>query len=131
MWRLEVWAVMREMTLEEMAMVCGGADGLSPRQVDCLLGVANGLGSAQIGRDLGLSPRTVDHYVADACARLEARNRVQAVQIAARRGLLEPLDQDNLECQYGNITVLRDDFLSAPIPSGLGNRAARPATKKG
>ena len=48
MWRLEVGAVMREMTLEEMAMVCGGADGLSPRQVDCLLGVANGLGSAQI-----------------------------------------------------------------------------------
>jgi len=122
---------MREMTLKEMALVCGGAEALSPRQVDCLLGVANGLGSAQIGHELGLSPRTVDHYVANACTRLEARNRVQAVQIAAGRGLLKPRDQDNLDCQYGNITVLRDSFLSAPIPSGPGNHAARPETKKG
>jgi DNA-binding CsgD family transcriptional regulator len=122
---------MREMTLEEMALVCGGADGLSPRQVDCLLGVANGLGSVQIGHELGLSPRTVDHYVADACTRLEARNRVQAVQIAAGRGLLKPRDQDNLDCQYGNITVLRDVSASLSISRSPGNRAEQPSSQEG
>ena len=97
----------------------------------CLLGVAQGLDSVRIGHGLGLSSRTVDHYVADACARLEVRNRFQAVQIAARRGLLERRDQNNLGCQYGNITVLRDRSASVSIPPSPGNRAEWPGSQEG
>ena len=38
----------------------------------------------------GLSPRTVDAYIADACARLGVRTRTQAVIVATEKGLLPP-----------------------------------------
>lgn len=61
---------------------------LSERQFDCLKLVADGLSSAEVARRLGLSPRTVDEYLRDACARLGVRTRVQAVAMAIRIGLL-------------------------------------------
>jgi DNA-binding CsgD family transcriptional regulator len=61
---------------------------LSERQIDCLKLVAAGQSSPEIARALGLSPRTVDQYIADACARLAVRTRVQAVVVAIRLGLI-------------------------------------------
>ena len=52
---------------------------VSRRQLECLTRIAAGETSAEIGEALGLSVRTVDHYVGAACARLGVRSRAQAV----------------------------------------------------
>jgi len=52
---------------------------LSRRQQDCLAFAASGLSSSQIGRRLGVSPRTVDEHLMLACRALGVRTRVQAV----------------------------------------------------
>jgi DNA-binding CsgD family transcriptional regulator len=62
---------------------------LSPRQLECLEMIAAGETSAEIARVLGVSRRTVDHYVANTCARLGVRNRTQAVAKAIVDGLIE------------------------------------------
>lgn len=56
---------------------------LSPRQRQCLEGVAEHLDSAQIGERLGISPHTVDKHVAAAVAALSARSRRDAVRLWA------------------------------------------------
>ncbi|MBI1198942.1 MAG: helix-turn-helix transcriptional regulator [Phenylobacterium sp.] len=61
---------------------------LSPRQIQCLDLVRLGRTSPQIAQVLGLSARTVDQYVAEACARLQARNRTHAVAESLRLGLI-------------------------------------------
>jgi DNA-binding CsgD family transcriptional regulator len=57
---------------------------LTPRQLECLTRIAAGETSAEIAAALGLSKRTIDHYVTHACARLGVRNRAQAVAKAIR-----------------------------------------------
>lgn len=54
-------------------------DRLSERQRDCLRLAARGLTSAEIGRRMGLSPRTIDEHLMLACRTLGVRTRVQAV----------------------------------------------------
>lgn len=61
---------------------------LSRRQVECLRLAAGGLTSLEIAATLGISSRTVDQYVSEACERLKVRNRVQAVVKALAMGLL-------------------------------------------
>jgi DNA-binding CsgD family transcriptional regulator len=61
---------------------------LSPRQLDCLRLVAAGRTTLQIAAELGISNRTVDQYVADACVRLGARTRIEAVVKSVRLGLI-------------------------------------------
>lgn len=61
---------------------------LSPRQIECLRLAAAGKTSVEIAVTLGLSSRTVDQYVGEACERLRVRNRVQAVAKAMELGLL-------------------------------------------
>jgi DNA-binding CsgD family transcriptional regulator len=59
---------------------------LTPRQRQCLTLARNGKTSQQIACALEISPRTVDQYVGQACKRLGARNRAQAVAEAVTRG---------------------------------------------
>lgn len=66
----------------------GGEPQLSPRQLECLRLAAAGQTSSEIAVTLGLSSRTIDQYVSEACERLKVRNRVQAVAKAAELGLL-------------------------------------------
>ena len=54
-------------------------DALTDRQRQCLTLASEGLTSARIARALGLSPRTVDEHLADACRLLGVRTRIQAV----------------------------------------------------
>jgi DNA-binding CsgD family transcriptional regulator len=56
-------------------------DRLSKRQRQCLALVANGYTSKEIGRDLGLSPSTVDNHINTAIERLGCNNRAIAAQI--------------------------------------------------
>lgn len=62
---------------------------LSPRQAACLQRVARGETSSQIAVELGLSVRTIDQYVAEACLRLKARRRASAVATALHLGLIK------------------------------------------
>jgi len=63
---------------------------LAPRQVECLKWVQAGKSSFAIGAILGISPHTVDDYLAKACTRLGVSTRVQAVSKAIKLGLLSP-----------------------------------------
>jgi LuxR family transcriptional activator of conjugal transfer of Ti plasmids len=62
---------------------------LSRREIQCLQLLAAGKSSAAIAHDLGISHRTVDHYVGDACAKLRVRSRAQAVATAIGLQLID------------------------------------------
>ncbi len=58
--------------------------GLTPRQLDVLNLVAEGLSNAEIAARLTLSPKTVDHHVSALLAKLGVANRGQAAAAARR-----------------------------------------------
>jgi DNA-binding CsgD family transcriptional regulator len=75
------------------AAAVGGSEkldrpALTIRQLQCLEWSRRGKSSADIGKILGLSPRTVDEHFAIACKALGVRTRVQAVSRALSIGLL-------------------------------------------
>jgi two-component system response regulator DesR len=61
---------------------------LAPREAEVLRLFATGAGPAEIAADLYLSYGTVRNYLASAVTKLGARNRVDAVRIAAEAGWL-------------------------------------------
>jgi two-component system, NarL family, response regulator DesR len=61
---------------------------LSPRETDVLRAFAAGADPAEIASSLFLSYGTVRNYLAAAVTKLDARNRVDAVRIAAEAGWL-------------------------------------------
>jgi len=61
---------------------------LSPREVEILRLVAQGLGDAEIAERLVLSPHTVHRHVANIRTKLRLPSRTAAVAYAARAGLL-------------------------------------------
>jgi DNA-binding CsgD family transcriptional regulator len=61
---------------------------LSPRRHHVLRLAANGHTNAQIARELGIHPRTVDRHLAEVYTRLGARDRAHAVAIALAVGEL-------------------------------------------
>lgn len=63
---------------------------LTPRQLECLRWVQAGKSAFDIGVILGISPRTVEAHVSEACSRLRVRTRMQAVLAAISLGLLSP-----------------------------------------
>jgi DNA-binding NarL/FixJ family response regulator len=62
---------------------------LTPRELEVLGLVADGLRNADIAERLFLSTRTVDHHVSAIRRKLGARTRGEAVAAAGRLGLLE------------------------------------------
>jgi DNA-binding CsgD family transcriptional regulator len=63
---------------------------VTPRQLECLRWVQAGKSAYDIGVILGISPRTVDTHILEACARLGVRTRMQAVLAAIEVGILSP-----------------------------------------
>jgi predicted ATPase/DNA-binding CsgD family transcriptional regulator len=61
---------------------------LSAREVEVLQWVAEGLTSKQIGKQLFLSPKTVNHHLTSVFNKLSVDSRAQAVAVATRKGLL-------------------------------------------
>jgi LuxR family transcriptional regulator, quorum-sensing system regulator CciR len=65
---------------------------LSERELECLTWAALGRTDAEIGSVIHRSPATARFHIDNAVRKLGARNRTQAVAIAAQRGLIHPLD---------------------------------------
>ena len=61
---------------------------LSPRESQCLSWAARGHSSRDIGRQLGITARTVDFHTHNAVRKLGAANRRHAVAIVAERTLI-------------------------------------------
>jgi LuxR family transcriptional regulator, quorum-sensing system regulator CciR len=80
---------------------CGEAPlGLSERELECLSWAALGRTDADIGSIIYRSPATARFHIDNAVRKLGARNRTQAVAIAAQRGLIHPLqDLGSLTCE--------------------------------
>lgn len=61
---------------------------LTPRELEVLTMLAEGLGNRAIARSLGISVHTVKFHVAAVLDKLGARSRAEAVAVGLRRGLL-------------------------------------------
>jgi DNA-binding CsgD family transcriptional regulator len=82
--RKGVWEVI------EAARAKTGNHSLTPREREVLTWVAQGKSAWEIGGILSIAKRTVDEHVQTATRKLDATNRVQAVAIAMREGLIAP-----------------------------------------
>jgi DNA-binding NarL/FixJ family response regulator len=64
------------------------AQQLTPREIEVLGMLAEGLGNKTIARRLGISEHTVKFHVGSILAKLDASSRTEAVMLGARRGLI-------------------------------------------
>lgn len=64
------------------------ASPLTPRELEVLTMMAEGVGNRTIARRLGISSHTVKFHIAAILDKLNARSRTEAVTVGLRRGLL-------------------------------------------
>ena len=65
-------------------------DPLTPRELEVVKLIAEGMTSDEIARELFISKKTVDRHRANVLEKLGMRNRVELTRYAIRRGLVEP-----------------------------------------
>ncbi|MGW4231379.1 response regulator [Streptomyces sp. NPDC004980] len=68
----------------------GLPDGLTPREAEVLVLIAEGLSNAEIARTLHISQATVKTHINNLFAKTGTRDRAQAVRYAYGRGLAQP-----------------------------------------
>ena len=61
---------------------------LTPRELEVLALMAEGLSNKPIAERLGISDQTVKFHVASVCGKLDALNRTDAVRRGLHRGLI-------------------------------------------
>jgi len=64
--------------------------GLAERELQCVLGVAQGKSSKELGRDLGIAADSVKKRISAAMFKLQVNRRAALVGEAMRRGLISP-----------------------------------------
>jgi two-component system invasion response regulator UvrY len=62
---------------------------LSPRQIDVLVHLANGLSVKEVAKELHLSPKSVDSHKYRLMTKLNIKDRVDLARFAIRNGLIE------------------------------------------
>ena len=65
-------------------------DTLTAREAEILVAVSGGDTNKEVAAVLGISTNTVNFHMKNILAKLQARNRAQAVAFAVRTGLVEP-----------------------------------------
>jgi DNA-binding CsgD family transcriptional regulator len=65
--------------------------GLTPRQMEILLLLAEGLQNGEIAARLSTTPKTIEHHVSAVLAKLNVRSRVEAVSVAHHLGIIPAL----------------------------------------
>jgi DNA-binding NarL/FixJ family response regulator len=65
-----------------------GVEALTPREIQVLRMLADGIGNKEIAAQLGISDHTAKFHVAQILAKLRAASRTEAVRIGIRRGLV-------------------------------------------
>ncbi len=81
-------AVALRVPQDQRAATSSAAAGLSPRQLDCLLKLAQGKSNKTIARELDLADSTVKTHISAVFSALDVNNRAEAVFKAAALGLL-------------------------------------------
>jgi LuxR family transcriptional regulator, quorum-sensing system regulator BjaR1 len=66
-----------------------GTTDLTAREVECLQWCAKGNSSAEVGKILGITERTVNWHIDNAIRKTSCVNRVQAVAKAVSLGIIE------------------------------------------
>lgn len=87
------WGVHRELPGRRRGPYAGAREhprGLSVREQQVLLHLAQGLGNAEIARQLGLARRTVEHHVSAVLSKLAVADRAGAVALAREQGWVPP-----------------------------------------
>ncbi len=74
--------------LSERPLPAGSTQSLSPREIQVLAMLAEGLGNKTIAWKLGISEHTVKFHVASILTKLDAGTRTEAVTQGIRRGLI-------------------------------------------
>jgi two-component system response regulator NreC len=65
-------------------------NGLTEREIEVLTHVADGATNAEIGHDLGISPKTVARHRENIMAKLNLHSRTELVKYAIRKGIIKP-----------------------------------------
>ncbi len=65
-------------------------DGLTERELEVLALVADGATNAEIGYDLGISPKTVARHRENIMGKLNLHSRTELVKYAIRKGIIKP-----------------------------------------
>jgi DNA-binding CsgD family transcriptional regulator len=95
---------------------------LTDRQKDCLRLVAHGYTSKQIGRQLDLSPSTVDNHILAATQLLDAPSRAEAARILASIETRQKIPSQPSALAETNITGLLSSPAEQPFLSIFGVR---------
>jgi two-component system response regulator NreC len=64
--------------------------GLTERELEVLTQVADGATNAEIGNDLGISPKTVARHRENIMGKLNLHSRTELVKYAIRKGIIKP-----------------------------------------
>jgi DNA-binding CsgD family transcriptional regulator/tetratricopeptide (TPR) repeat protein len=79
--------------------------GLTSRQFEILLLLAEGLHNSEIAERLSTTPKTVEHHVSAILAKLQARSRAEAVRLAYASGLIPQPAPSSIATSPSNMGV--------------------------
>jgi DNA-binding NarL/FixJ family response regulator len=69
---------------------CCEKDHLTQREIEVLCAIACGKSSVEVGAELCISPRTVDHHIGVMLRRFGVHTRVDLVALCYAEGVLRP-----------------------------------------